>query len=355
MLSPLYHPVAYPGDATEFKPARDQRQALHRWSRFVLGEQYQRESARLHPKTKQEKARSKTYFDLLHTIHECESAQLQKPPDPAHQFDVTLESNDFTEEKYELFENYQRIVHNEPPSKISPNGFKRFLCSSPLKAKSVAFGQGCRKLGSYHQCYRLDGRLVAIGVVDLLPQCVSGVYFIYHDDMNRWNFGKVGALREAALALEDGYRYYYMGFYIHSCVKMRYKGDYHPQYMLDPETYTWNILDSSLKRRLDASKYVSLSKERASGVSTPPPAGDSFPDFTTKSQSFKDGDVSDVSEVSESEGIQDDDEGGDELSLFDASMPGTMALEEVMEKVDLGNMTLQVGNWRTKAKVLLLL
>ncbi len=85
--------------------------------------------------------------------------------------------------------------------------------------------------GSYHQCYRLDGRLVAFGVLDLLPGCVSAVYFVYvyvhhhglsapaklclpssyHEDMIPWKFGKLGALREAALAAEGGYTYYYMG------------------------------------------------------------------------------------------------------------------------------------------------
>ena len=36
-----------------------------------------------------------------------------------------------------------------------------------------------QKLGSYHQCYRLDGRLVAVGVLDLLPGCVSSVYLMW--------------------------------------------------------------------------------------------------------------------------------------------------------------------------------
>jgi len=34
-------------------------------------------------------------------------------------------------------------------------------------------------------------------------------------------------------------KYYYMGFYIHSCPKMRYKGKLSPSYLLCPETYEW--------------------------------------------------------------------------------------------------------------------
>ena len=33
------------------------------------------------------------------------------------------------------------------------------------------------------------------------------------------------------------------GFYIHSCQKMRYKGDYAPSYLADPEEYTWFPLE----------------------------------------------------------------------------------------------------------------
>ena len=35
--------------------------------------------------------------------------------------------------------------------------------------------------------------------------------FRYHEDVQEWNFGKLSALREIALALEDGHQYYYMG------------------------------------------------------------------------------------------------------------------------------------------------
>lgn len=52
-----------------------------------------------------------------------------------------------------------------------------------------------------------------MSVLDLLPHCVSGVYFIYHEDYTKWGLGKLSACREAALAKEGGYRYYYMGVF----------------------------------------------------------------------------------------------------------------------------------------------
>lgn len=46
--------------------------------------------------------------------------------------------------------------------------------------------------GSYHQMYRVDGELVAMGVIDILPNCVSSVYFMYDNKWERFSLGKVG-------------------------------------------------------------------------------------------------------------------------------------------------------------------
>ena len=54
----------------------------------------------------------------------------------------------------------------------------------------------------------------------------------YHEDFKDWEFGKLSAVREIMLAREGGHGYHYMGFYVHSCPKMRYKGDYKPSELL---------------------------------------------------------------------------------------------------------------------------
>ena len=48
-----------------------------------------------------------------------------------------------------------------------------------------------REYGSYHQLYRLDGELIAMGVIDVLPNCVSSVYFMYEKKWERHSLGKV--------------------------------------------------------------------------------------------------------------------------------------------------------------------
>jgi arginine-tRNA-protein transferase len=256
-------------DSAQFKPTKDQRQAVNRFNRHIIGDSYAREAARLHPRSRAEVRRRHNVFDLVERIHEPEAELLKSPPSPDHVFTVTLEPDTFTEEKYAIFENYQRIVHREPPDKISRNGFKRFLCNSPLQRGSIAGPDGKeRPLGSFHQCYRIDGKLVAVGVLDLLPDCVSAVYFLYHESIHWLNPGKLGALREIALAKEAGYRWWYPGYYVHNCAKMRYKIEYKPQYVLDPENLRWYLLDKEALALFDKGHYVcfssSINGERAS-------------------------------------------------------------------------------------------
>jgi arginyl-tRNA---protein transferase len=246
----------------EFKPSRDQRQACHRWNRFVLGDEYVKEAIQRYPKSKSEKNKEKNEFNLVSAVRSAEYSSIRTPPEPAHRFEVTLEPGDFTQEKYDLYLNYQISVHKEDADDNSPSQFKRFLCDSPLERETRMHNGITQKLGSYHQMYRFDGRLIAIGVLDLLPGCVSGVYFIYHSDFEKWSFGKLSALREACLALEGQYDYYYMGFYIHSCPKMRYKGHYHLQYFLDVATFQWDPLNEANTSLMDKHHFLLMSELR---------------------------------------------------------------------------------------------
>jgi arginine-tRNA-protein transferase len=71
-------------------------------------------------------------------------------------------------------------------------------------------------------CAGAAGQLVAVGVVDVLPQCLSSVYFFWDPSLSALSLGKLGALKEiayvqAASRWSSDLHYYYMGFYIHKC------------------------------------------------------------------------------------------------------------------------------------------
>ncbi|PSC67384.1 arginyl-tRNA-transferase 1-like isoform A [Micractinium conductrix] len=150
--------------------------------------------------------------------------------------------------EFELYKKYQLVHHGDKPSEVAPSGFKRFLVETPLQhvgPERYPPG-GCPPcgFGSFHQQYWLDGRLVAVGVVDVLPRCLSSKYLFWDPDMAALSLGKltslaeIGWVRELAAACPS-LHHYYLGFYIHNCHRMRYKGDFSPSDLLCPKNKCW--------------------------------------------------------------------------------------------------------------------
>ncbi|TMW53528.1 hypothetical protein DOY81_001405 [Sarcophaga bullata] len=173
---------------------------------------------------------------------------------------IHVKSDEFKKtlkQTYALYKKYQTIIHNDPPS--SETDYLTFLQRSPLKLSKPVAGLPSG-YGSFHQQYWLDDKLIAVAVIDILPYCVSSVYFFYDPDYNFLSLGTYSSLREIELVQQlattlPDLKYYYMGFYIHSCPKMRYKGKLSSSYLLCPETYTWHLLTDEIRSRLDAEKY----------------------------------------------------------------------------------------------------
>ncbi|KAH8730354.1 arginine-tRNA-protein transferase 1, partial [Phaeosphaeriaceae sp. PMI808] len=313
-----------------FKPTKDQRKTVNKWNDYVLGDAYKKEAAKRYPISKEEKARLRNTFDFVQEIHRSDHNTIKRPPNPTHKFEVTLEPPTFTQEKYSLYQQYQKTVHKET---TTPSSFKSFLCTSPLQNTSRDLnGKPPKPLGTYHQTYRLNTRLIALSVLDLLPHAVSAVYFIYDPALEQWGLGKLSAMREAALALQGGYEYYYMGFYIYSCAKMRYKGDFRPQYVLDPVSLEWGPLDE-VKGVMDVKGFVSLDREARRRVEGRDGVDeDSYDDYPFPTAA---------------EGVNAHDGG---MSLFDLKVPGLMSVEEMEDQVDLGSLAISVGGRMAEAQ-----
>ncbi|KDR83855.1 hypothetical protein GALMADRAFT_236300 [Galerina marginata CBS 339.88] len=258
-------------DATAFKPSRSQRKLLNRWNRFVLQGELDaidvEETDTVPQKSKSKSHKSAPFTSLSAAIHESEISFLTDK-EPSHLFETILEPASYTPEKFALYKKYQSEIHND--KRNNPTGFKRFLVDSPLQTEAISYPSPPPShlpvnYGSYHQLYKLDGRLIAIGVLDILPNCVSSVYFMYDNTWDRFSLGKLSALREVSLAREmreagaPGMGNLYMGFYIYSCQKMRYKGDHSPSYLADPETYDWFPLETCVPL-LEKHRYACFSQ-----------------------------------------------------------------------------------------------
>ena len=130
--------------------------------------------------------------------------------------------------------------------------FYRFLCESPLSHTDD--DTGCFHLQYFvHDEERREEQqkhLVAVGVVDVLPTCVSSVYAFYDPELSKHlELGKLTALYEINWTKDQRRReFYYLGYYIHSCIKMKYKAQYRPSQLLCLSHYKWVEFDEAKKR-----------------------------------------------------------------------------------------------------------
>lgn len=77
--------------------------------------------------------------------------------------------------------------------------------------------------------HRLDGKLVAVGVLDILNEHLNSGYFIYDPDFKFLNLGVIGALREIEYAKrmrrlnKTKFEWYVLGDLVPTCPKVNYK------------------------------------------------------------------------------------------------------------------------------------
>eukprot|EP00158_Paraphelidium_tribonemae_P007155 Partr_v1_DN28132_c1_g1_i2_m56128 putative Involved in the post-translational conjugation of arginine to the N-terminal aspartate or glutamate of a protein. This arginylation is required for degradation of the protein via the ubiquitin pathway. Does not arginylate cysteine residues (By similarity) len=208
---------------------------------------------------------------------------------------LVAEPAEFKPEEFELYREYQMAVHKDSPSKISKDGYSNFLCESSLLASKspasfkieVRFERPDSDTKSvqdqlqlvvdppgawfshisYHLRYELhstDGsspvQLVAVSVLDALPTGLSSVYFMYYSKFAFMSPGVISALIEIELVKRySSMEFYYLGYYIHGCSKMRYKGQFLPSEILCPTTLEWTPLDGRVRNLMEQSKYCKFS------------------------------------------------------------------------------------------------
>jgi len=164
-----------------------------------------------------------------HQKHQLKMRLVKSNP-PSEEFEQSRE------ESFQLYKKYQMAIHDDTEDECTEKQWKRFLVDSPLNSDG--------SYGSYHNQYWLDGSLVAVGVIDVLPTMVSSVYVYFNPDYGFLSLGVYTAITEICLTRQlmkdlPHLNYYCLGFYIQSCPKMRYKGAYSPSELLCPVSYAW--------------------------------------------------------------------------------------------------------------------
>lgn len=117
------------------------------------------------------------------------------------------------EEKQRIFAAYLADQHDqaEPADREE---LEAFLYQSPTDTLEMV--------------YRVQERIVAVGMVDRCPASLSSVYFFFDPAERRRSLGVLGALCEIGQCAKWGLPYWYVGYYVKDCRQMNYKAAYRP-------------------------------------------------------------------------------------------------------------------------------
>lgn len=118
--------------------------------------------------------------------------------------------------KLRMYSRYLVSQHGTYESDLNEGSYRSFFVSSFLNGQTL-------ELSLY-----AGDRLAGLGIVDVLPDALSSVYFFFDPDFSRFSPGAFSMLLELDLCRQMGLRYYYPGYFIERCPAMNYKGDYGP-------------------------------------------------------------------------------------------------------------------------------
>ncbi|MFV0442914.1 MAG: arginyltransferase [Planctomycetaceae bacterium] len=93
--------------------------------------------------------------------------------------------------------------------------------------------------------YRRDGELIGVGLVDIIEDALSSVYFFHDPSWRAEGPGTFSILQEIAFCRRSGLRYNYLGYWISGCQSMSYKANFAPheilqQYVGQDEEPVWS-------------------------------------------------------------------------------------------------------------------
>ena len=84
-------------------------------------------------------------------------------------------------------------------------------------------------------CYYLDGRLIGVGYVDLLPSAMSAIYFFYEPDERHRSLGTFNVLSVIEQAARRRIPHLYLGYFVEGCRSLEYKAAFVPNQVLDAD------------------------------------------------------------------------------------------------------------------------
>lgn len=236
------------------------------------------------------------YLDQMVPIETVDPATNQPKPFK-HAYTIEITRAMYSEEVYQCYRKYQAQINGVPST--SKQDFEEFLCQVPLfdptdsdvssslpeddeqfeleqevrsgssravTAKNKGRPDDLRELrfegmypqfrGGYHMLHRIDGELMAVGVIDITFNAVISVYSFFDPKFAHLSPSTLLALREIEYVrkinqdYDDGFTYYYMGQYKPNSPSAHAKELFTPSQVACPHTYNYVYLTDDCKKML---------------------------------------------------------------------------------------------------------
>ena len=167
----------------------------------------------------------------------------------------------FNREAFDLYNTYHIEKHEKPLKSMF--SYTEHIVNSPVQNQMV---DGV-EYGTFHQLYRLDGKLVAIGIIDVVPKGIVSIYMWYDisKEVAKYSFGVYSALKEIELVGKYHERNpemhnYYMQGWNKVNKKLAYKSNYGPGHFYCPTIVgEWVEREEGVERSQEA--YIQKKKE----------------------------------------------------------------------------------------------
>lgn len=131
--------------------------------------------------------------------------------------DITTEIShpEFSNEAFALYQKYISTRHSGGGmDDNNPERYLDFLTSDWADTEFVEF--------------RIDGRLIAVAVQDVLTHGLSAVYSFFDPEFTRISLGRYAVLWQIGEAQRRRLPWLFLGYWIGNCKKMLYKQEYRP-------------------------------------------------------------------------------------------------------------------------------
>ena len=155
-------------------------------------------------------------------------------------FSYRIASPERTDEKECLYkkylENQHGTIQKSDDASDTGSNYELFFTETFLP-------ENTRELQLYY-----NEKLCGVGILDLLNDALSSVYFFFDPDIAAFSPGTYSILLEIEIARERGMKYYYPGFYIEGAKTMSYKSNFKPCHIRDRISGAWTLFTAEARK-----------------------------------------------------------------------------------------------------------